>query len=202
VKRLHTFQATENPGILIDSRGSLEDAVGFIREVDPSVVLGVATCAPVGAPAPWAQGEGIAAADVARWEEEWPDQPAFARECLTPSQAWYCLDGHTLLELALRDLEFHAGRVRREGRPAPDMALLRERLHMRRKDSCPPRRSRPHPGSDGSAAGACARASNPSIRSRQRRTTASRDRRLRRPSRAAPGTGLPRAALRPLVTDP
>jgi len=41
------------------------------------------------------------------------------------------MENRAMLELVLRELEFHAARVRRQGRPAPHMAAVRERLGMK-----------------------------------------------------------------------
>jgi hypothetical protein len=47
------------------------------------------------------------------------------------AEAAESIENRARLELVLRELEFHAARVRREGRPAPYMAAVRERLGMK-----------------------------------------------------------------------
>ncbi len=81
--------------------------------------------------APWAGPKGSSAEAVALWEQQWPDQAAFALDGRTPREAVESIENHPRLELVLRELEFHAARVRRQGRPAPNMAAVRERLGMK-----------------------------------------------------------------------
>ena len=83
------------------------------------------------APAPWADPKGTGAQAVALWEQQWPDQEVFALDCRTPREAAGSMENRAMLELVLRELEFHAARVRRQGRPAPHMAAVRERLGMK-----------------------------------------------------------------------
>jgi len=101
-------------------------------ELEPSAVV-ARTAASAGgeAPAPWADPKGTSAQVVALWEQQWPDQEVFALDCRTPREAAESIESQPRLELVLRELEFHAARVRRQGRSAPNMAAVRERLGMK-----------------------------------------------------------------------
>lgn len=111
--------------------GHLDDLLAVMREVEPSALVArQAISPPTDCPVSWAATSGVTAASVDLWELQWPDQAAFALHCCTPREAAQAIRTHPLLELLLRELEFHSARVRAEGRPAPDMAAVRERLDM------------------------------------------------------------------------
>ena len=100
--------------------------------LEPSAVVSRMATSTGGEPsAPWAGPKGTSAEAVALWEQQWPDQAAFALDGRTPREAAESIENHLRLELVLRELEFHAARVRRQGRPAPNMAAVRERLGMK-----------------------------------------------------------------------
>jgi hypothetical protein len=97
--------------------------------LEPSAVVSRRATSTGGQPsAPWAGPKGSSAEAVALWEQQWPDQAAFALDGRTPREAVESIENHPRLELVLRELEFHAARVRRHGRPAPNMAAVREQL--------------------------------------------------------------------------
>jgi hypothetical protein len=100
--------------------------------LEPSAVVSRRATSTGGQPsAPWAGPKGSSAEAVALWEQQWPDQAAFALDGRTPREAVESIENHPRLELVLRELEFHAARVRRHGRPAPNMAAVREQLGMK-----------------------------------------------------------------------
>jgi hypothetical protein len=118
--------------IWANSRERLDGILAVICEIEPSVVVArTATSTGGEPPAPWADPKGTSAQAVALWERQWPDQEVFALNCRTPREAAESIENQPRLELVLRDLEFHAARVRRQGRPAPKMAAVRERLGMK-----------------------------------------------------------------------
>ena len=118
--------------IWANSRERIDGILAVIREGEPSAVVArMATSTGGEAPAPWADPKGTGAQAVALWEQQWPDQEVFALDSRTPREAAESIESHPRLELVLRELEFHAARVRRQGRPAPDMAAVRERLGMK-----------------------------------------------------------------------
>jgi hypothetical protein len=113
------------------SRDHLDDILAVMRHIEPSTLVAREAVSRAGAPpAPWASPAGVSSSAVARWVQRWPDEAAFELHCSTPREAADDIKTHPLLELLLRELEFHAAGVRREGRPAPDMAAVRERLGM------------------------------------------------------------------------
>ncbi|MEA2587297.1 MAG: hypothetical protein QOH66_224 [Actinomycetota bacterium] len=121
-------------GCLVIWANSMERVDGIlavIREIEPLAVVARSAASTGAAPAPWADPKGTSAQAAALWEQEWPDQAVFALDCRTPREAAESIDNQPRLELVLRELEFHAARVRRQGRPAPDMAAVRERLGMK-----------------------------------------------------------------------
>ena len=118
--------------IWANSRERIDGILAVIREGDPSAVV-ARTAASTGGepPAPRAGLKGTGAQAVPLWEQQWPDQVVFALDCRTPREAAASIESQPRLELVLRELEFHAARVRRQGRPAPHMAAVRERLGMK-----------------------------------------------------------------------
>jgi hypothetical protein len=118
--------------IWANSRERFDGILAVICEIEPSaVVVRTASCTGGAPPAPWADPRGTSAQAVALWEEQWLDQEVFALDCRTPREAAESIENQPRLELELRELEFHAARVRRQGRPAPDMAAIRELLGMK-----------------------------------------------------------------------
>jgi hypothetical protein len=117
--------------IWANSTERIDGILAVICEVEPSAVVArTATSTGGEPPAAWAGPKGTSEA-VALWEKQWPDQAVFALDCRTPREAAESIENHPRLELVLRELEFHAARVRRQGRPAPNMAAVRERLGMK-----------------------------------------------------------------------
>jgi hypothetical protein len=117
--------------ISVGAKAHLDAALAVMREIEPSAMVVRQTTSPAGAPpAPWAAAHGVTAQAVALWERQWPDEAAFALHCYSPREAAGTNDSQPLVELMLRELEFHAARARAEGRPAPDMAVVRDGLGM------------------------------------------------------------------------
>ena len=119
--------------ISLASAGHLDRLLAAIGDIEPSAMVARKTTRCTSAPpAPWAAPSGVDDQAIALWEQQWPDEASFALHCCTPREAAESIDSQPQLELVLRELEFHAERVRREGRAAPDMTAVRERLGMER----------------------------------------------------------------------
>jgi hypothetical protein len=118
--------------IWANSTERVHGILAVIREIEPSAVVARSAASTGGEPpAPWAGPKGTSAEAVALWEQQWPDQAVFALDCRTPQEAAESIENYPRLELVLRELEFQAARIRRQGRPAPNMAAIRERLGMK-----------------------------------------------------------------------
>jgi hypothetical protein len=141
------FPAHEGDGVLIkamvridegclaiwaNSGERIDGILAVICEVEPSAVVArMATSTGGEPPAPWADPKPTSGQAVGLWEQQWPDQVVFALDCRTPREAAESIESQPRLELVLRELEFHAAHVRRQGHPAPNMAAVRERLGMK-----------------------------------------------------------------------
>jgi hypothetical protein len=119
--------------IWANSRERIDGILAVLWEVEPSAVVArIAVSTGGEPPSPWVGPKENSAEAVALWEQQWPDQAVFALDCRTPQEAADSIENHPRLELVLRELEFQAARVRRQGRPAPNMAAVRECLGMKR----------------------------------------------------------------------
>lgn len=70
---------------------------------------------------------------VALWQERWCDVRLFDLFSLTPREASASDHHRWHLELVLRELEYHASRLRAKGRPVPDLVALRRTLGLPRE---------------------------------------------------------------------
>jgi hypothetical protein len=122
----------------VNSRARFERVVAMLRSIDPTVAVVEEWAEVPGRTSVWERDQGGATEEaVVAWEEAWPDTPQRTLDGLTPRRAATLPRVTPRLELALRELEFHAALARRSGYPAPDLASLRALLAMSRDQGTP-----------------------------------------------------------------
>lgn len=115
----------------VNSRARFERLVALLESIDREVSVAEEWAEVPGRTAVWERDEGGATEEeVAAWEQAWPDIPLRDLGGLTPRRAASLPRVAPRLELALRELEFHAALARRAGYPVPDLTALRADLGM------------------------------------------------------------------------